>query len=78
MSDELFCRAVPYCVVAAIPQVGEMIKDREGVVHGGMTGKGLKVCASLMIFVLYLQYVHSSFRWFEVYALHFVSHFSGW
>ncbi|CAM9378933.1 unnamed protein product [Ectocarpus sp. 6 AP-2014] len=23
--------------------VGEMIKDREGVVHGGMTGKGLKV-----------------------------------
>lgn len=26
-----------------VSQVGEMIKDREGVLHNGMTGKGLKV-----------------------------------
>lgn len=25
-------------------QVGEMIKDREAVIYGGMSGKGLKVC----------------------------------
>lgn len=26
-----------------VPQVGEMLKDREGVLYGGMAGKGLKV-----------------------------------
>lgn len=26
-----------------VSQVGEMLKDREGVLYGGMTGKGLKV-----------------------------------
>lgn len=30
-------------LVARRGQVGEMLKDREGVIHGGMTGKGLKV-----------------------------------
>lgn len=29
--------------VRVLLQVGEMIKDREAVVYGGMTGKGLKV-----------------------------------
>lgn len=35
--------SVFYFVVPLVLQVGEMIKDREAVVHGGMTGKGLKV-----------------------------------
>lgn len=31
------------CFHVRFLQVGEMIKNREGVLHNGMTGKGLKV-----------------------------------
>ena len=43
------CCALLCCVLFCPPrlQVGEMIKDREAVVYGGMTGKGLKVRMSV-------------------------------
>lgn len=42
----LFCRSwhASLPTTVALQQVGEMLKDREGVIYGGMTGKGLKVC----------------------------------